>query len=438
MDSCKRDNRLGLCAAFGLPLGAVLCLGLLSFDSNIYGHARLRWSLWGASLSLLVWLGWLCAAGRKPTVALRIVKAHYVQALIQLCIFAYWGWYWPPVYDMAPLIAAQIAFAYAFDALLCWSRRQEWHLGFRPFPIVLSMNLFIWFKFDWFALQLLMVATSLVGKEFFTWHRNGRSTHIFNPSGFALTAFSIALLTTGNTDLTCGEAIAKTLAEPEYIYIVVFALGLVVQCAFSVVLMTLAAVAALYVLSALYVAFFGFSYFADTSIPIGIFIGLHLLMTDPATSPRSGLGRLIFGALYGTGAFVLYGLLGWLEQPTFYDKLLCLPFLNLAVRAFDRCRLPALESLQRALRANAVQIGAWMAFFFFLHSTSFIGKKNQEGLAFWRGAAAHGVSTLVNALSPRGDEALRAQSEYRRQLGATNILAQTERPATHCGCGPED
>ena len=434
MDSCKRDNRLDSRTAFGLPLGAVLCLGLLSLDSDLYGHARLRWTLWGAGLSLLVWLGWLCAAGRQPTVGLRVVKAHYVQALVQLCIFAYWGWYWPPVYEMAPLIAAQIAYAYAFEALLCWSRRQEWHLGFRPFPIVLSMNLFIWFKFDWFALQLLMVATSLVGKAFFTWHRNGRSTHIFNPSGFALTAFSIALLATGSTDLTCGEAIAKTLAEPEYIYVVVFALGLVVQCAFSVVLMTLAAVVALYVLSALYGAFFGFPYFADTSIPIGIFIGLHLLMTDPATSPRSGLGRLIFGALYGTGAFALYGLLGWLEQPTFYDKLLCLPLLNLAVRAFDRCRLPAL----RVLRAKAVQIGAWMALFFFLHSTSFIGKKNQEGLAFWRGAAAHGVSALVEALSPRGDEALRAQRAYRRQLGATNILAQTKRPATHCGCGPED
>ena len=243
MDHCKRDNRLGLCAAFGLPLGAALCLGLLSFDSDIYGHIRLRWSLWGAGLLLLVWQGWLCAAGRKPTIGLRVVKAHYVQALIQLCIYLYWGWYWPPVYEMAQLIAAQIAFAYGFDALLCWSRRQEWHLGFRPFPIVLSMNLFIWFKFDWFALQLLMVATSLVGKEFFTWCRNGRSTHIFNPSGFALTAFSIALLATGNTDLTCGEAIAKTLAEPEYIYVVVFALGLVVQCLFSVVLMTLAAVA---------------------------------------------------------------------------------------------------------------------------------------------------------------------------------------------------
>ena len=434
MDHCKRDSRLGLCAAFGLPLGAVLCLGLLSLDSHIYDHARLRWSLWGAGLSLLVWQGWLCAAGRKPTVGLRVVKAHYVQALVQLCIFGYWGWYWPPVYEMAPLIAAQIAFAYAFDALLCWSRRQEWHLGFRPFPIVLSMNLFIWFKFDWFALQFLLVATSLVGKEFFTWYRNGHSTHIFNPSGFALTAFSIALLATGNTDLTCGEAIAQTLAEPEYIYVVVFALGLVVQCLFSVVLMTLAATTALYVLSTLYAACFGFSYFADTSIPIGIFIGLHLLMTDPATSPRSGLGHLIFGALYGTSAFALYGLLGWLEQPTFYDKLLCLPLLNLAVRAFDRCRLPVL----RVLRANIVQIGAWMALFFFLHSTSFIGKKNQEGLAFWRGAVAHGVSTLVDALRPSSDEALRAQRTYRRQLGATNILAQTERPATHCGCGPED
>ena len=34
--------------------------------------------------------------------------------------------------------------------------------------------------------------------------------------------------------------------------------------------------------------------------------------------------------------FGLYGLLDWLGQPTFYDKLLFVPVLNLAVRSLDR------------------------------------------------------------------------------------------------------
>ncbi|MFA5910433.1 MAG: hypothetical protein WC815_16745 [Vicinamibacterales bacterium] len=32
-------------------------------------------------------------------------------------IFVYWGFYWPPIQEAAPLIAAQIVFAYAFDIL---------------------------------------------------------------------------------------------------------------------------------------------------------------------------------------------------------------------------------------------------------------------------------------------------------------------------------
>ena len=49
--------------------------------------------------------------------------------------------------------SAQLLFAYAFDMLLAWSRGEEYVLGFGPFPIVFSTNLFLWFKDDWFALQ---------------------------------------------------------------------------------------------------------------------------------------------------------------------------------------------------------------------------------------------------------------------------------------------
>jgi hypothetical protein len=65
--------------------------------------------------------------------------------MCQLSVYAYWGWYWPPVYDFAPLLAAQLVFAYAFDVLLSWTRRGSYVLGFGPFPIIFSTNLFLWF-----------------------------------------------------------------------------------------------------------------------------------------------------------------------------------------------------------------------------------------------------------------------------------------------------
>lgn len=52
---------------------------------------------------------------------------------------------------------------------------------------------------------------------------------------------------------------------------------------------------------------------------------MHLLFTDPSTSPRTELGRIIFGALYGLSTVALYVLLGKAGLPTFYDKLLQVP-----------------------------------------------------------------------------------------------------------------
>ena len=61
---------------------------------------------------------------------------HWVQALVQVAVFAYWGWFWRPVYDFVWLLLAKLAFAYVFDMLLTWSRRESYDLGFGPFPIM--------------------------------------------------------------------------------------------------------------------------------------------------------------------------------------------------------------------------------------------------------------------------------------------------------------
>ena len=99
--------------------------------------------------------GTRCGGGGRPP------EQHYLQACAQGSVLLYWGWCWRQVCDSAHLIAAQLLFAYAFDMLLTWSRRDAYVLGFGPFPVIFSINLFLWFKPDWFYLQFLMVAARL-------------------------------------------------------------------------------------------------------------------------------------------------------------------------------------------------------------------------------------------------------------------------------------
>src|SRR5205823_3634900 len=117
---------------------------------------------------------------------------------------------------------------------------------------------------------------------------------------------------------------------------------------------------------------------------------------DPATAPRTELGRMIYGALYGASAVVVYGLLDLVGQPTFYDKLLAVPLLNLSVRALDRlASSPALARFDPAALASGLtgrrRNLAWML----LWAVVFAGIDAAEGvgdthpgnrLPFWRKA----------------------------------------------------
>ncbi len=89
------------------------------------------------------------------------------------------------------------------------------------------------------------------------------------------------------------------------------------QALFSVTLVTLSAAAMLYVLNVVYTGSTGMYLFIDFNIHPAVFLGLHLLVTDPATSPRKNFGKAIFGAAYGAGVFVLYGLLTTRECRSF-------------------------------------------------------------------------------------------------------------------------
>jgi Flp pilus assembly protein TadD len=302
-------------------------------------NPTLVWSYWGVGAALLAWnaaiLITALRTGRTLTLEVVLRSQHYVQACAQLSVFVYWGWYWSEVYQSADLIVAQLVFAYALDALLSWSRRNTYTLGFGPFPIILSINLFLWFKPDWFYLQFLLVALGFATKELIRWNKQGRRVHIFNPSSFPLAIFSMVLILTDTTHLTWGAEIAYTQLYPPYIYLWIFLVSLPGQFLFGVTLMTMSAVVAAYAFILLYVAVTGTGFFIGTYIPIATFLGMHLLFNDPSTSPRTDLGRIIFGMLYGLSVVALYALLERVGAPTLYDKLLAVPILNLMIQGID-------------------------------------------------------------------------------------------------------
>ena len=398
-----------------LAAGGLLLLCLLP---RVQENPVLLASTPGAGAVLLFWLGWQWfgyqRSGDYPAIRIMLRPQHYVQAIVQSSVFLYWGYYWSPVYDHFWLLAAQLLFAYGFDMLLAWSRRREYLLGFGPFPIIFSINLFLWFRDDWFYLQFLMLAAGFMGKEYVRWRREGRSVHIFNPSAFALGLFSLALIVTGTTGLTWGQEIASTLTLAPNIYTFLFLAGLVVMYFFSITLVAGMAAISLFAMSALYFAFTGVPYFIDSEIPAAVFLGLHLLVTDPSTSPRTPLGKSLFGVLYGLGVFGLYTLLGALGAPTFYDKLLCVPLLNLSVIAIDRA-VKSIPSQSWAMmwkrgwnpaRANLAHMTLWIAVF---AGVSFVGKTDSrhtgDSVPFWRQACADSLPNACGRL-------LQLQSTY--------------------------
>src|SRR5207249_11134856 len=131
-----------------------------------------------------------------------------------------------------------------------------------------------------------------------------------------------------------------------HIYLLIFLVALPGQFLFGVASMTLSAVATIYAFCLTSYVLTGSHYFLEQPFPIAIFLAMHLLFTDPSTSPRTELGRLMFGVLYGLTVVLLYDLLLSANTPGFYDKLLQVPLLNLSVILLDRlARSPLLKAI---------------------------------------------------------------------------------------------
>lgn len=387
--------------ARSLPLLFIAALGGLSLLPAAAGSPALWWTLAGTASGLALWAAWLVVGGPIPSVAVSLRPQHYVQACAQGTILIYWGWYWREVYAAAHLLLAQLLFAYAFDLLWSWSRRGAYTVGFAPVPVIFSINLFLWFKPDWFYLQFLLIALGFAVKDLIRWEKDGRRVHIFNPSSFPLGLFSLGLLLTDTTHLTWGQEIATTLNHAPQIYLVIFLASLPGQLLFGVTTMTMSAVLTMYVFGLAYVAVAGTYYFIDSYIPIAVFLGMHLLFTDPSTAPRTELGRILFGVVYALSVTALYGALGAWGLPRFYDKLLAVPVMNLLIQLLDAVtRSPLLRRLDPATlgptlhgrRRNLAYAGVWTVAFVALSAAEGVGDTHRGNeVLFWKQACAENL-----------------------------------------------
>lgn len=429
-----------------LPIVMIALLFGFTALPRVHGNPNVLWAFVGTGTALLLWQILLWGAARRRGQALQVeaaapVKQHYIQACVQTCLYAYWGFFWidveggRPIYAQLPLILAQWVFLYAFDALLAWSRGRTWRLSSGPTPIVLSTNLFIWFRDDWFVWQFAMVAAGLLGKEFVKWHKEGRLTHVFNPSGFGLAVTAIVLIATGTVDLTWAKALATTIENPPHVFLFLFCLGLVVQHFFAVTLMTMAAAVVMTLINLGYTWSTGVYLFGSTNMPAAAFVGLHLLMTDPSTSPRTNVGRLLFGAGYGLGYVVVFQILGAIGAPELFAKLFPVPVLNLCVQWLDRFakrggigRLNERWQTVLSPRAmNGVHMAVWSSMFAVMFLSGYMGflrgPHPGDSIAFWKQAFADGKADAGRKLvMVAGSQAVgRESADAYNELGVVAI-----------------
>src|SRR5687768_14231633 len=89
------------------PAALAIALAALSLLPRIAEVGILAASFRSFALFLFAWsavLSWRLTRDPglvAPSIEIDIRKQHYIQALVQFSVYAYWGYFWRPVYDHA-------------------------------------------------------------------------------------------------------------------------------------------------------------------------------------------------------------------------------------------------------------------------------------------------------------------------------------------------
>src|SRR5687768_8664481 len=102
-----RPQTVGIAAfpALLLPAVFIAALAAVALLPSIRTQPRLLWSILGAAGTLAAATFALGLQSRHRTfvVDVQLRSQHYLQACAQSSVLLYWGWYWRPVYEAAPL-----------------------------------------------------------------------------------------------------------------------------------------------------------------------------------------------------------------------------------------------------------------------------------------------------------------------------------------------
>lgn len=284
--------------------------------------------------TLAVWLALLLAllayarAGllARPFFVRQMRLTHLLPALLQCLLFAYWGLYWREfVPRVLPMLALEVAFAVAVDLLFGLARQRRLVLGVGALPIALSTNLFVVFPPGGAFLTLMAITIALASKHFVRLPRG----HLFNPSALGLSV--VGLLTMVAPALGSGDTAAEFSLMPNGTAVVLL-LALVVQLRLGVAVISIGAALGL----GLAAVVLGGQVFDPGWAPVTLVI--TLLITDPATSPRDPLERLLFGVVAGLAMRTLGEVFIVTFDNDFYGKVSAVLLANLAVPQVAKLR----------------------------------------------------------------------------------------------------
>lgn len=305
--------------------------------------------LTGVSWLVLAQRGRLAPKGERWARHVRIT--HLLPASLQCIIFLYWSLYWRELPEVASVIALQVVFALVLDGLFGFWREGKWTFSFGALPIALSSNLFVIFAPDGAWLSLLGISAGLASKH---WIR-GPHGHLFNPSAIGM--FSVGMLTLFFPQIGYGDTAYEFALAPNTTELILI-LALVVQLRLPVVLVSIATFCGLMLAGHLY----GRLSFDPAWPPIALVV--TLLVTDPATQPRTPLGRIVFGLTAGVLMRVCGELLQTHLSQDFWGKVggvalanLLVPWINLAVDRLPKVSHDLWGVLSK--RWNLLHIAVW-------------------------------------------------------------------------------
>ncbi len=312
---------------------------------------------------------------KASSVMLGIKATHLLPAVIQVCIFTYWGLYWRGLKTYIAAIAVEVLFGYVLDGMLSLIVRRKWVIAAGPLPIVLSTNLFVLFLPGEAYLTLFAITIAMLSKAFIrTAGKDGRGgRHIMNPSALGISVMGIATLAwpaLGYGDSAYEFSVPPNMAE------VILLLALVVQTRIPIVLVSAAAVFGLHV----WAHFSGELMFSPYWAPVTLV--LVLLITDPATIPRTAWGRLLYGFAVGIGIQIAGLALKHIFGMDNYAKVVGIPLANALVPLFERfaTKLPRFAPIEA--RYNLLHMALWMAWM----TSQLLGTAKPPGFESMHGA----------------------------------------------------